>query len=87
MREDRRGFALIAVLWALVLAAALAAELHAGARGDLRGAAAVRAAAATVIAAARPASHDVGKAHSHDSARSGHSDHRTTSTRRSRTSG
>ena len=44
MREDRRGFALIAVLWALVLAAALAAELHAGARGDLRGAAAVRAA-------------------------------------------
>ncbi|HYH83191.1 MAG TPA: type II secretion system protein GspK [Longimicrobium sp.] len=44
MRTDRRGFALIAVLWALVLAAALAAELHAGARGDLRGAAAVRAA-------------------------------------------
>lgn len=45
MRADRRGFALIAVLWALVLAAALAAELHAGARGDLRGASAVRAAA------------------------------------------
>ncbi|HEV7590947.1 MAG TPA: type II secretion system protein GspK [Longimicrobium sp.] len=44
-RGDRRGFALIAVLWALVLAAALAAELHAGARGDLRGAAAARAAA------------------------------------------
>jgi len=44
-RADRRGFALIAVLWALVLAAALAAELHAGARGDLRGAAAARDAA------------------------------------------
>jgi general secretion pathway protein K len=45
MRNDRRGFALIAVLWALILGAALVAELHAGARGDVRGAAAVRAAA------------------------------------------
>jgi len=45
MRDDARGFALIAVLWALVLAAALAAELHAGARGDRRGAIAARAGA------------------------------------------
>jgi type II secretory pathway component PulK len=43
MRDDRRGFALVAVLWALVLAAALAADLHAGARGDRRGAIAARA--------------------------------------------
>jgi general secretion pathway protein K len=45
MMRDRRGFVLVAVLWALVLAAALAAELHAGARGDLRSATAVRDAA------------------------------------------
>ncbi|HEU4556788.1 MAG TPA: type II secretion system protein GspK [Longimicrobium sp.] len=36
MRGDRRGFALLAVLWALVITAALAAELHVGVRGDQR---------------------------------------------------
>lgn len=41
-RNDRRGFALIAVLWALVLAAGLAAELHAGTAGDRRTAIAAR---------------------------------------------
>lgn len=42
---ERDGFALVAVLWALVVAAALAAELHAGVRADQRVAANVRAAA------------------------------------------
>ncbi len=43
MRSDRRGFALLAVLWALVITAALAAELHVGVRGDQRIAANARA--------------------------------------------
>ncbi|HEU4455786.1 MAG TPA: helix-hairpin-helix domain-containing protein [Longimicrobium sp.] len=43
MRSDRRGFALLAVLWALVLTASLAAELHVGVRGDQRIAANARA--------------------------------------------
>ena len=43
MRGDRRGFALLAVLWALVVTAALAAELHVGVRGDQRIAANTRA--------------------------------------------
>jgi general secretion pathway protein K len=45
VRHDRRGFALLAALWALVLAAALAADLHARARGGLAGASAARSAA------------------------------------------
>lgn len=40
---DRRGFALVAVLWVLVLASALALEVHAGVRADQRAAANVRA--------------------------------------------
>jgi type II secretory pathway component PulK len=43
VRSDRRGFALLAVLWALVIAALLAAELHVGVRGDQRIAANARA--------------------------------------------
>lgn len=43
MRSDRRGFALLAVLWALVITASLAAELHVGVRGDQRIAANARA--------------------------------------------
>jgi general secretion pathway protein K len=40
---DRRGFALVAVLWVLVLTSALAVELHAGVRADQRVAASARA--------------------------------------------
>jgi general secretion pathway protein K len=43
VRADRRGFALLAVLWALVITASLAAELHVGVRGDQRIAANARA--------------------------------------------
>src|SRR5690349_14912159 len=42
---DRDGFALLAVLWVLLVASALAAELHAGVRADQRVTANVRAAA------------------------------------------
>ncbi len=42
-RADRRGFALVAVLWVLVLGSALALEVHAGVRADQRAAANVRA--------------------------------------------
>ncbi|HEY0020607.1 MAG TPA: type II secretion system protein GspK [Longimicrobium sp.] len=40
---DRRGFALVAVLWILVLGSALALEVHAGVRADQRAAANARA--------------------------------------------
>ncbi len=43
MPSERRGFALLAVLWALVITASLAAELHVGVRGDQRIAANARA--------------------------------------------
>lgn len=42
-RPDRRGFALVAVLWVLVLGSALALEVHAGVRADQRAAANARA--------------------------------------------
>ena len=42
-RADRRGFALVAVLWILVLGSALALEVHAGVRADQRAAANARA--------------------------------------------
>lgn len=42
---ERDGYALLAVLWVLILASALAAELHAGVRADQRVTANVRAAA------------------------------------------
>jgi type II secretory pathway component PulK len=44
-RTGRDGFALLAVLWVLLIASALAAELHAGIRADQRVTANVRAAA------------------------------------------
>lgn len=47
----RRGYALVVVLWALVLVGALAAEFHAAARADRRVTANVRAAAAAKWAA------------------------------------
>ena len=43
MSRDNRGFALAAVLWALVLSAALAAELHTSVRADQRATANARA--------------------------------------------
>jgi general secretion pathway protein K len=43
--SNRRGFALVAVLWALVLTAVLAAELHTGVRADQRVTANARASA------------------------------------------
>jgi type II secretory pathway component PulK len=43
--SDRRGFALVAVLWILVLGSALALEVHAGVRADQRAAANARASA------------------------------------------
>jgi len=42
-RSDRRGFALVAVLWILVIGSALALEVHAGVRADQRAAANARA--------------------------------------------